>query len=105
MKKILFIVFLVLLMPVMLLAGDQEVVNYINNYHNIGSNIKMYLSFAAMDYEVKGLGYTIKDNGKNCLVIYHFTLDGKDEYARWRYGKGSGIVEPLNEWARVFMGK
>jgi len=106
MKKALLIVFLMLLLPVVLLAGDKEIAAYVNKYHGIGDNIRMYLHLVSVDYEVKGLGYSIvKDNGKNCIVRYNFSLDGEPKYAEWRYGKGSGIVDPLNEWARIFMGE
>jgi len=105
MKKCLLIVFLVLLIPVVLLAGPQEVVNYVNNYNGIGDNIRMYLHVASADYEVKGYGYTVVDRGKNCLVKYRFSIGDNEYTAMWVYGKGSGIVDPQNYWARIFMGE
>jgi len=114
MKK--WIVLLLMFIPAVLCAADlspreKEVVLAVQRYDGYGTkqsikdNIVMYLSVTKIDHEVEVIGWGVRQVGKSYNVKFWFKIDGKKQYAEWFYGSGSGIVDPLNYWARLFSGE
>ena len=104
-RSLLGLVIGLLLVPMVLLAGEDEIIKYVQNYNGLMGNIRLCLAITSMDYNVKMLGWEVKPLGKSSKVRFWFTIDGEKDYAEWLYGAGTKRVEPLNEWAYTFMGK